>query len=127
MLTVGGPIVGVSEGAAESEGAADGTLEGESVGRLSHSPVAMLQSTPPGLLMAMPPLEPSSGLQLAWWCSALRRLKPFGCCCSPAMTINPADLLLIDGNPLDDTNVLLNREKIRVVMKDGELHKSPGD
>ncbi len=36
-----------------------------------------------------------------------------------------ADLLLIDGNPLDDTNILLNRDKIAVVMKDGELHKSP--
>ena len=38
-----------------------------------------------------------------------------------------ADLLLIDGNPLGDTNILLNREKILVVMKDGELHKSPAN
>jgi imidazolonepropionase-like amidohydrolase len=35
-----------------------------------------------------------------------------------------ADLLLIDGDPLADTHVLLDRERIRVVMKDGELHKA---
>lgn len=37
-----------------------------------------------------------------------------------------ADLLLLDGNPLDNTNILLDRDKILVVMKDGELHKSVG-
>jgi imidazolonepropionase-like amidohydrolase len=35
-----------------------------------------------------------------------------------------ADLLLIEGNPLDDTNILLDREKLVVVMKNGEMHKS---
>ena len=35
-----------------------------------------------------------------------------------------ADLILIDGNPLDDTNLLLDRDRILVVMKDGELHRS---
>ena len=34
-----------------------------------------------------------------------------------------ADLLLIDGDPLADTNILLNRNKLLVVMKDGVLHK----
>ena len=38
-----------------------------------------------------------------------------------------ADLLLIGGNPLQDTNILLNRDKMLVVMKDGELHKSPAN
>lgn len=36
-----------------------------------------------------------------------------------------ADLLLIDGNPMDDTNILLNRGKTLVVMKDGKFHKAP--
>lgn len=35
-----------------------------------------------------------------------------------------ADLILVDGNPLDDTNLLLDREKLLVVMKDGDLHKN---
>ncbi|MFP6751019.1 MAG: amidohydrolase family protein [Pirellulaceae bacterium] len=35
-----------------------------------------------------------------------------------------ADLLLVDGNPLDDLLVLLNREKLLLVMKDGQVHKS---
>jgi len=37
-----------------------------------------------------------------------------------------ADLIMVEGNPLDDTNLLLNRDKMLVVMKDGTLHKSPG-
>ena len=35
-----------------------------------------------------------------------------------------ADLLLVDGNPLDDLLVLLDREKLLLVMKDGQVHKS---
>jgi len=34
-----------------------------------------------------------------------------------------ADLLLVDGNPLADTKLLLRRENLRLIMKDGELHK----
>lgn len=34
-----------------------------------------------------------------------------------------ADLLLVEGNPLADSNVLLDRNKIHVVMKNGEFHK----
>ena len=33
-----------------------------------------------------------------------------------------ADLLLVDGDPLADSNVLLDRGKLRVVMKDGKQH-----
>ena len=36
-----------------------------------------------------------------------------------------ADMILIDGDPLADTNILLNRDKILAVMKDGKLHKDP--
>lgn len=36
-----------------------------------------------------------------------------------------ADLLLIDGDPLKDTNVLLDRSKLLAVMKDGGFHKRP--
>jgi imidazolonepropionase-like amidohydrolase len=36
-----------------------------------------------------------------------------------------ADLLLVDGYPLADTNVLLDRGKLLAVMKDGEFHKRP--
>lgn len=35
-----------------------------------------------------------------------------------------ADLLLVDGNPLDDLLIMLDRDKLQVVMKDGHLHKS---
>ena len=38
-----------------------------------------------------------------------------------------ADLLLVNGDPLADTTVLLNRENLRVVMKDGRFHKSLSD
>lgn len=36
-----------------------------------------------------------------------------------------ADLLLVDGDPLEDTSVLLDRSKLLAVMKDGQMHKSP--
>ena len=34
-----------------------------------------------------------------------------------------ADLLLVDGNPLLDTNILLDRNKLLAVMKDGHRHR----
>ena len=34
-----------------------------------------------------------------------------------------ADLLLVDGDPLTDPGVLLDRGKLHVVMKDGTFHK----
>jgi len=36
-----------------------------------------------------------------------------------------ADLLLIDGDPLDDISILQDRAKILLIMKDGELYKPP--
>lgn len=36
-----------------------------------------------------------------------------------------ADLLLIDGDPLADLSVLLDRSKILAIMKDGKFHKEP--
>jgi imidazolonepropionase-like amidohydrolase len=36
-----------------------------------------------------------------------------------------ADLLLIDGDPLDDISILQDRAKLLMIMKDGELYKSP--
>ena len=38
-----------------------------------------------------------------------------------------ADLLLIDGNPLDDITILQDHEKLNYIMKDGRFHKEPGD
>ncbi|MGC8572569.1 MAG: amidohydrolase family protein [Caldisphaera sp.] len=35
-----------------------------------------------------------------------------------------ADLIVINGNPLDDINVLLNKENIQLVMKEGEIYKN---
>jgi len=35
-----------------------------------------------------------------------------------------ADLLLVDGDPLADTNILLEQKNLLAVMKDGEFHKS---
>jgi imidazolonepropionase-like amidohydrolase len=36
-----------------------------------------------------------------------------------------ADLLLVDGDPLGDIHRLQNRHALRVIMKDGHLHKAP--
>ncbi len=36
-----------------------------------------------------------------------------------------ADLLLVDGDPLADPKVLLDRDRLRVIMKHGEFHKPP--
>lgn len=36
-----------------------------------------------------------------------------------------ADLLLVDGNPLTEPLLLLDRDRILAVMKDGEFHKRP--
>jgi imidazolonepropionase-like amidohydrolase len=36
-----------------------------------------------------------------------------------------ADLLLIDGNPVQDITLLQNRDKLLMVMKDGQFHKAP--
>jgi imidazolonepropionase-like amidohydrolase len=35
-----------------------------------------------------------------------------------------ADIVLVQGNPLDDINILLKPENIRLVMKGGVLAKS---
>jgi imidazolonepropionase-like amidohydrolase len=34
-----------------------------------------------------------------------------------------ADLLVVDGNPLDDVRILQDRAKLRLIMKDGEIIK----
>jgi imidazolonepropionase-like amidohydrolase len=36
-----------------------------------------------------------------------------------------ADLLLIDGDPLEDIAILQNRDKIAMIMKDGAIYKDP--
>ena len=36
-----------------------------------------------------------------------------------------ADLLLVDGNPLEDIKLLQNQDALLVIMKDGRLHKQP--
>jgi imidazolonepropionase-like amidohydrolase len=36
-----------------------------------------------------------------------------------------ADLLLVDGDPLADISILQDRSALRVIMKDGALHKAP--
>jgi imidazolonepropionase-like amidohydrolase len=36
-----------------------------------------------------------------------------------------ADLLLIDGNPLADLSLLLDKDRILMIMKDGAFHKAP--
>ena len=37
-----------------------------------------------------------------------------------------ADLLLVEGDPLDDIRILEDRGRILMIMKDGRLHKAPG-
>jgi imidazolonepropionase-like amidohydrolase len=34
-----------------------------------------------------------------------------------------ADLLMVDGDPLSDPKLLLNKNNIHTIMKDGALHK----
>jgi imidazolonepropionase-like amidohydrolase len=36
-----------------------------------------------------------------------------------------ADLLLVDGDPLADIAVLQDQRAIRMIMKDGALHRAP--
>jgi imidazolonepropionase-like amidohydrolase len=36
-----------------------------------------------------------------------------------------ADLLLVDGDPLADIGILQDRDALRMIMKDGVLHKAP--
>ena len=36
-----------------------------------------------------------------------------------------ADLLVVDGDPLTDIERLQRRDALRVIMKDGRLHKVP--
>jgi imidazolonepropionase-like amidohydrolase len=36
-----------------------------------------------------------------------------------------ADLLLIDGDPVQDVRLLQDRNNLLMIMKDGEYHKSP--
>ena len=36
-----------------------------------------------------------------------------------------ADLLLVDGNPLDDQSVLVGPDRFAMIMKDGKLHRDP--
>ena len=35
-----------------------------------------------------------------------------------------ADILLIDGNPMEDLLLLINKDKIPVIMKDGKIFKN---
>ncbi|HVG77295.1 MAG TPA: amidohydrolase family protein, partial [Patescibacteria group bacterium] len=36
-----------------------------------------------------------------------------------------ADLLLVDGNPLEDIKRLQSQDALLAIMKDGRLHKAP--
>jgi imidazolonepropionase-like amidohydrolase len=38
-----------------------------------------------------------------------------------------ADLLLVDGNPLEDQSVLVGPDRFTMIMKDGSLHRDPRD
>jgi imidazolonepropionase-like amidohydrolase len=38
-----------------------------------------------------------------------------------------ADMILVDGNPLEDITVLQDHAKLSYIMKDGKFHKEPGD
>jgi imidazolonepropionase-like amidohydrolase len=35
-----------------------------------------------------------------------------------------ADLLLVDGDPLSDLSILLNQDRLALIMKDGQIHKN---
>lgn len=36
-----------------------------------------------------------------------------------------ADLLIVDGNPLEDVRVLEDEKNLRVIIKDGKIYKEP--
>ncbi len=47
---------------------------------------------------------------------------------TPRPVVKPgalADLLLADGDPPADVAILQNRDALRMIMKDGALHKAP--
>lgn len=35
-----------------------------------------------------------------------------------------ADILLVDGNPLQDITIATNHENFRIIMKDGKIYKN---
>jgi imidazolonepropionase-like amidohydrolase len=38
-----------------------------------------------------------------------------------------ADLILVDGNPLDDITILQDHDRLHMIMKDGHFHKETPD
>lgn len=38
-----------------------------------------------------------------------------------------ADLILVDGNPLEDVTILQDRSRLLAIMKDGVFHKQPAE
>jgi imidazolonepropionase-like amidohydrolase len=38
-----------------------------------------------------------------------------------------ADLLLVNGNPLNDVSIMQDKDNLHMIMRDGHLHKSPAD
>jgi imidazolonepropionase-like amidohydrolase len=49
------------------------------------------------------------------------RLRELGVVTAGAL----ADLLLVDGDPVGDFAILQDRRALRMIMKDGALHKAP--
>ena len=35
-----------------------------------------------------------------------------------------ADLLLVDGNPLEDIKAITDRDNLKIIMKDGKIYKN---
>jgi imidazolonepropionase-like amidohydrolase len=43
----------------------------------------------------------------------------------PGMTLLPEDLLLVDGDPIENIALLQDKGNLRAIMKDGKFHKAP--
>jgi imidazolonepropionase-like amidohydrolase len=64
----------------------------------------------------------SNAAEVLSWSGELNPFKE-----GPLGVIEPgayADLLVIDGNPLEDLTVLRNRDNLKVIMKDGKIYKN---
>ncbi|KKW91898.1 metal-dependent hydrolase family protein [Sphingobium chungbukense] len=66
-------------------------------------------------------LTPVEALRAATWHGGLAMGKGAGLLVEGA----PADLLLCDGDPMQDGSVVADAAKLRVIMKGGSLHKVP--
>ena len=57
--------------------------------------------------------------------SAVRSTQPLPRCSRPNRKNGArADLLLVDGNPLEDLEAIVDRDNLKIIMKDGKVYRN---